>query len=147
VSENPDQKLIDALQVMREQQQIIITAYESQPSKAKKGAALAEWWCPAGDRLLFVWKSPMGTLFYQKRYKLSPGMNEKLSNEAGRKKNTFDGVNHWLPRAGNLDHLREWGDQAGLRLTCGHRMVHVRVPELFDVIDNAVPGRPTKVFV
>lgn len=37
-------------------------------------------------------------LLHQKRFKYSNDVNARVSNEAGRKANTYDGANHWYPR-------------------------------------------------
>lgn len=144
-----DDAIAEMLAERRRQSELIIAAYESMRPKDRRGSALAIWRCKQkGCTLLFVWRSPMGTLFYQPRHKSSPGMNLETSTESGRRKNTFDGDNHWKPTAGVLDHLRGWGAQASLTVQCGHiPRQSIYEPDLFEVVDAATPGRPTTVIL
>lgn len=144
-----DDALVAELLKRRRQSETIIAAYEAMKPKDRRAAALAIWRCEQkGCTLLYVWRSPMGTLFYQPRYKSSPGMNAEWSNEAGRARNTFDGDNHWKPTAGVLDQLRPFGDEAGMFVQCGHiPRTKLYVPDLFPVIDAATPGSPRTIIL
>lgn len=48
--------------------------------------------------LLDVIETSLGTLLHQNRYKYSEAENEQRSSESGRRKNTYDGENHWQER-------------------------------------------------
>lgn len=52
-----------------------------------------------GCLLLVAYDTPQGILLHQNGYKLSPEINAAESNEAGRRANTRDGVNHWRDRS------------------------------------------------
>lgn len=144
-----DDELAAVLADRRRQSDLIGAAYEAMKPKDRRAAALAIWRCEQkGCTLLHVWRSPMGILFYQPRYTSSPGMNAESSTEAGRAKNTFDGDNHWKPTAGVLDHLRDWGKDAGLTVQCAHiPRQTIAEPDLFAVVDAGTPGNPRTVIV
>jgi len=78
----------------------------------------------AGRRclLLDAIETPAGIIVHQKRHKVSPPRNEAASNEAGRRANTFDGVNHWRPRTYHLGASALAHDDPGASLTiqCDH---------------------------
>lgn len=143
-----DDALVAELLKLRRQSEMIIAAYEAMKPKERRAAALAIWRCrQRGCTLQFVWRSPLGTLFYKPGYKSSPRMNEEWSNEAGRAKNTFDGRNHWKPQAGSLDALLEHAEGC-VYLECSHiPRISLQVSEMASVIDAATPGSPQVIIV
>lgn len=64
--------------------------------------------------LLHVFQTPAGPAFYIPRYKLSPELNESLSNPAGRAANTEDGDHRWREQCSLTRHA------ANFTLTCDH---------------------------
>lgn len=58
------------------------------------------YWCPSRCLLLDAIQvpDPGRVLLHQKRHKFSDRINEARSSEAGRRRNTFDGEDHWKPR-------------------------------------------------
>lgn len=85
--------------------------------------------------LLDAVETPQGVLLYQKRYKLSPAINEATSTESGRRANTYDGLNHWRSRAYWLSQAAlAWLDQeiAFQSLDCDHVLQYRLTPRRFD---------------
>lgn len=84
----------------------------------------------AADRctLLDVVETPLGIVLHQIRFKQSHGVNQVRSSEGGRRKNTYDGDNHWRPRTYWLsESALNWPDDAGGQdLICDH----VGVPDV-----------------
>lgn len=139
------QKIREQVGAADEAERHIIAAFESaQGRRAAKAAALAEYRCPSGCLLLYVWRSPMGVLFYQPPYKLSAARNDAQSSPSGRAKNTRDGERRWNAQAGILDRLRSWESEVGLSLQCDHVQRHEPVDKLLTVMDAATPGHPTR---
>lgn len=78
--------------------------------------------------LLEAVDTPEGVLVHQKRYKLSPTVNEATSTAEGRAANTEDGRNHWRAQTYWLStSALRWDDlpQAGQSLECDHVLSHL----------------------
>ena len=93
--------------------------------------------CHSGDRclLLDVVVLPDDVLLHQKRYKYSDSENAARSSESGRRRNTYDGENHWRARTyfigtSALAHPEDDGLQQ-LGLTCDHILEYSLLPSEF----------------
>lgn len=74
--------------------------------------------CPRRCLLADVLNTQQGLIVHQPRYKLSPALNSKTSNESGRRKNTEDGDRRWKARTYPI------GLAANLTLACDHVPAH-----------------------
>ena len=88
--------------------------------------------CPSRCLLLDVLSFPQGVVFHQPAYKLPPAVNEATSSEAGRARNTDDGIRRWKPRT----YFAE--DCGNVSINCAH--VHQLVIDKAGIEDDLDAG-------
>lgn len=126
----------------------LVAQYESMTATERQRVALVEYKCAQGCRLLTIWRSPGGRNWYTPTYKLTEAVAREQTEDMARAKRTKDGMRRWLPRAGSLDDVIEFGadgpDAVGLSVNCRHlRNYFVSWQQLAAAADHASIGTPT----
>lgn len=80
------------------------------------------------------------TLCAVRDYKLSPGLNERQSVEAARKRNTLDGDRHWPAHVFELEALADWPQEAGIGMNCRHYRGTIHARDILHRVAGVRPG-------
>ncbi len=107
-------------------------------SKRLKQVLVAVCKCQRRCTLLHVYQTPRGLAFHQPRHRLSPGLNDRTSNTAGRAKNTEDGDHKWRRTDGMMSQA------VNLNLNCDHVAEHLLE---FDSLEMGTPGRAAETII
>lgn len=114
---------------------------------------LHRYQCAQGNCTLARVFTVQGHVFcWTKDYKYSSGMNEKLTVESARRKNTLNGKDHWPSHVFDLGELAEFvsgtSNTASVPMVCRHRITNVDVFEILKTIEGVRagnPGAPTRI--
>lgn len=94
-----------------------------------------------GCQIATVFRAAGLTLCAVRDNKLSPGLNEAVSVEAARAKNTLDGARHWPGHVYEVDRLAV-DPRGGMEMECRHRHGAVLASDVLAVARGISPGHP-----
>jgi hypothetical protein len=121
-----------------------VEAWDKLSSRERKKILLVVFVCPEGCRLLNVWNSPSGRMYYQPGHRLRRHTADTETAEEARRAHTLDGYRTWPARGGDFDQLLEFyasaARKAWMTLVCDHIRKHVELREIEAEVERSRPG-------